>query len=370
MKTIKIVKRRKKGQDVLFIFFPYDDAIIRQVKKIPGTYWNKYERCWEMPYTKEGHDEFIESVEGYAFIETRQIQKNKNIKEDFLNNVLNPEDYSKLLDFKRYMEHKRYSRSTIDSYVSSIERFMKYIKPKFIQDIMENDVINYVHTYIIPNGYSYTFQNHLINALKLFFGKILNAKFDIERLERPKRENKLPNVLSKDEVRKVLVADKNVKHKTMLSLIYACGLRRSELLNLTLKDVDSSRNVLIIRQAKGRKDRIVNIPASLIEDLRDYYRLYKPKKYLFEGLQPGSQYSPSSIEAVLKKAVKEARIDKPVTLHWLRHSFATHHMESGTDLRIIQELLGHKSSRTTEIYTHVSTRTIQNLKSPFEDMDI
>ncbi|MGC9342132.1 MAG: site-specific tyrosine recombinase/integron integrase [Bacteroidales bacterium] len=370
MKTIRVEKRRIQDKDFLLIFFPYDDTIILKVKKITGAYWNKNDRCWQFPYTKENYDEFYKSINGYAYIDISEMNRHKDFNSRVITKTLTQDDHRKLIDFKNYMEHKRYSHSTIDSYTSSLERFIKFLKPKNIEDIREKDVVDYVHNYIIPNGYSYTFQNHLINALKLFFGKILNAKFDISRLERPKRENKLPNVLSKEEVKRILVADKNLKHRTMLSLIYACGLRRSELLNLTLKDIDSNRSVLIIRQAKGRKDRIVNMPNSLIEDLREYYRLYKPKKYLFEGSQPGNKYSTSSIEAVLKKAVKKARIDKPVTLHWLRHSFATHHMESGTDLRIIQELLGHKSSRTTEIYTHVSTRTIQNLKSPFEDMDI
>jgi integrase/recombinase XerD len=154
----------------------------------------------------------------------------------------------------------------------------------------------------------------------------------------------------------------------MLSLIYACGLRRSELLNLTLKDIHSDRKLLVIRQSKGKKDRIVPISDNIIEMLRFYYKIFKPKLWLFEGQQVGSQYSEKSLENVLKQSLAKASITKPVTLHWLRHSYATHLLESGTDLRYIQELLGHSSSRTTEIYTHVSTKSIQQIKSPFDDL--
>ncbi|MBW6498439.1 MAG: tyrosine-type recombinase/integrase [Bacteroidales bacterium] len=163
-------------------------------------------------------------------------------------------------------------------------------------------------------------------------------------------------------------APANIKHRAMLSLIYACGLRRSELLNLKPADVDSKRKLLIIRQAKGRKDRVAGLPESIIEMLREYYKEEKPKVWLFEGQEKGERYSATSLQKVLQNSVSKAGIKKPVSLHWLRHSFATHLLESGTDLRYIQELLGHKSSKTTEIYTHVSTKSLEKIKSPFDDL--
>jgi integrase/recombinase XerD len=178
----------------------------------------------------------------------------------------------------------------------------------------------------------------------------------------------LPNVLSKQEVKAILGASLNIKHRAMLSLIYSCGLRRGELLNLKPTDIDSNRGLLIIRQAKGKKDRIAPLSAKTVEMLRDYYRTAKPKKWLFEGQVPGQQYDDRSIQLVLKNSLIKAGIKKPVTLHWLRHSYATHLLEAGTDLRYIQEILGHKSSSTTQIYTHVSTRSIQNIVSPFDDL--
>jgi len=177
-------------------------------------------------------------------------------------------------------------------------------------------------------------------------------------------------------VKAILHAHQNIKHRAMLSLIYACGLRRSELLNLKLQDtstslsagIDSSRGMLRVNQGKGRKDRMVPISEKILELLREYYRYEKPSVYLFEGTKQGQTYSPTSLQEVLKSAVKKAGIKKPVTLHWLRHSYATHLLESGTDLRYIQELLGHNSSKTTEIYTHVSQKSLQKIRSPFDDL--
>ncbi len=154
----------------------------------------------------------------------------------------------------------------------------------------------------------------------------------------------------------------------MLSLVYACGLRRSELLHIKPRDIDSKRKLLLIRNAKGRKDRIAPLSDKLIAMLRAYYKIYKPKTWLFEGQKKGSKYSATSVQKILKLAISEAKINKPVSLHWLRHSYATHLLEAETDLRYIQEILGHKSSKTTEIYTHVSTKSIQQIKSPFDEL--
>ena len=154
----------------------------------------------------------------------------------------------------------------------------------------------------------------------------------------------------------------------MLSLIYSCGLRRSELLHLKLADIDSKRGLVIIRQSKGRKDRIAPLSEKLLELLRDYYNAYKPKEWLFEGQSGKGQYDERSLASVLKQALEKSNITKPVSLHWLRHSYATHLLENGTDLRYIQEILGHSSSRTTEIYTHVSNKSLQKIVSPFDSL--
>jgi integrase/recombinase XerD len=266
------------------------------------------------------------------------------------------------------MKHRRYSENTIKTYSDGIRTFLKFHSNKELEMISNKDLVNFNNQYILKKGYSSSFQNQVVNAVKLFFLKVENRIMDIEQIERPRREFRLPNVLSKEEVKAILSAPVNLKHRAMLSLIYACGLRRSELLNVRPGDVDSKRGLLIIKQSKGNKDRIVPISGKTIEMLRDYFRSYKPKVWLFEGQKEGEKYSEESLAKVLKSSCHKSGIKKPVTLHWLRHSYATHLLENGTDLRYIQELLGHKSSKTTEIYTHVSIKSLQNIKSPFDDI--
>ena len=270
--------------------------------------------------------------------------------------------------FKNYLISQRYSPNTIKTYTDALGVFFHYHSNKVPEQLGISEIIEFNTGYILRKNLSASYQNQVINAIKLFYRNRFNRVMDLNNIQRPRREKRLPNVLSKQEVKAILEAPTNLKHRAMLSLIYACGLRRSELLNLTLKDVLSDRNLLYIRQSKGKKDRVVPISHKTIEMLRDYYKAFKPKTWLFEGQEVGKKYSERSIQLVLNQAVEKAKIVKPVSLHWLRHSYATHLLENGTDLRYIQELLGHSSSRTTEIYTHVSTRNLQQIRSPFDDL--
>ena len=273
-----------------------------------------------------------------------------------------------ILSFKNYLNYRRYSQNTIKTYADALEVFFRFYKDQAPESLNIEDIINFNTSYILKKNLSASYQNQVINSIKLFYRNRFSRTMEVDFIQRPRREKRLPNVLSKNEVKSILEAPTNLKHRAMLSLIYACGLRRSELLNLTLKDILSDRNLLFIRQSKGKKDRVVPISIKLIEMLRDYYKAFKPKTWLFEGQEVGKKYSERSIQLVLNQAVEKAKIVKPVSLHWLRHSYATHLLESGTDLRYIQELLGHSSSRTTEIYTHVSTRNLQQIRSPFDDL--
>jgi integrase/recombinase XerD len=270
--------------------------------------------------------------------------------------------------FIRYLNSKRYSSNTIKVYTDSMSTFLRYFSMKDISDISNDDLIDFNNNYILKNNFSSSFQNQVVNAVKLYFSAIQHKKMDVELIHRPRREKVLPNVLSKEEVKAILDAHVNIKHKMMLCLIYSCGLRCGELLGLQPVHIDSKRNIILLKCAKGKKDRIVPLSPLILKMLREYYKIYKPKIYLFEGSTLGEPYSEKSLQSVLKQAIKKVGIAKPVTLHWLRHSYATHLLESGTDLRYIQELLGHSSSKTTEIYTHVSTKSIQQIKSPFDDL--
>jgi integrase/recombinase XerD len=247
-------------------------------------------------------------------------------------------------------------------------QFLNFFPDKRPADISNDDVVYFNNEFIRKNRHSASYQNQIVNAIKLYFRTIEGRTIEIEKIHRPKTEKSLPNVLSKPEVKRILCAHANIKHRTMLSLIYSCGLRRSELLGLRATDIDPVRMVIMIRQAKGRKDRMVPLSPKILGLLREYYSYFRPQKWLFEGRIAGERYDERTLGMVLKTAVEKAGIRKSVTLHWLRHSYATHLLESGTDLRYIQEILGHNSSRTTEIYTHVSTRSIQMVKSPFDDL--
>lgn len=272
--------------------------------------------------------------------------------------------------FTRWLKSKRYSDNTIKTYCDALFVFLRHLEHKPLTAITNADVIDFNNDYILKNKLSASYQNQVINALKLFFKQVQGATISTVEIHRPKKSHTLPNVLSKEEIKQLLTAPENLKHKAMLSLIYSCGLRRGELLKLKPQHVDSKRGVLIIKDAKGKKDRIAPLPTMMVELLRNYFKEYRPAIYLFEGQTKGEPYSERSLNLVFKHALEKSRLKKPATLHWLRHSYATHLLEAGTDLRYIQELLGHNSSRTTEIYTHVSSKKISEIKSPIEGMEL
>lgn len=375
-KKIILSSGHHRDNDVVFIRFAKNPELISKVKSIYGTRWSQSNRAWYVNKddfnlstvfaTFKGHWVDYDALGEGASKEVKKY----NTKE--ITKVPPPTASNKVLigKYLQWLSHKRYSSNTIKAYIEMIKIFAGHIGDKDLDKVTNLDVMNFVNTKLIAQGYSFTYQNQLVSSLKLFYREVVNSEIEIDKIQRPRLEHKLPNVLSKEEVKQILGSPKNIKHKTMLSLLYACGLRRRELLMLKPTDVSSSRKTLTIRNSKGRKDRLVPLSDKTITMLREYYKLYKPKVWLFEGQVEGAQYSEASISKVLKTALQETGIKRPVTLHWLRHSYATHLLEAGTDLRYIQELLGHKSSRTTEIYTHVSNNSLQKIKSPFDDLDI
>lgn len=269
--------------------------------------------------------------------------------------------------FIRWMEQKRYSPQTVKNYLQAISSFFSYFPEKQCPEITNADVIHYNHEVIIKNGISASYQRILIGALKLFYQTQQKKKIIVEELQRPFKERRLPDVLSKEDVKKILDVTENLKHKTMLSLIYSGGLRIGEAINMKLTDIDSKRMMMRVVRGKGNKDRQVGLSPKILTLLREYFKAYKPKEYLFEGQYEG-RYSSRSMERVLQNAVSRAGIKKKIVMHTLRHSYATHLLEAGTDIRYIQELLGHRSPNTTMIYTHVSSKKLSEIKSPFDDL--
>ncbi len=269
---------------------------------------------------------------------------------------------------KQLLVMKRYSTSTIRCYLHFLKDFFYRHERVNPWELTDHEARAYILE-AVDSGKSRSLQNQSINAIKFYFEKVLERDRKVYRLDRPKRELHIPVVLSEDEVRCLLGATANLKHRALLSLIYACGLRIGEALQLRMTDINSKDSMIHIKQAKGRKDRIVPLSQKLLLLLRYYYREYRPKVYLFEGQRGGgTQYSQRSAQQVFRRSLARAGIDRRVTLHTLRHSYATHLLRSGTNLRVIQKLLGHNSSKTTEIYTHITDIQLAQVASPFDNI--
>ena len=273
---------------------------------------------------------------------------------------------STFLGFQQLLTIKRYSTNTIESYIGLLINFQKFIgHEKPLQEIEPNLIIDIFKKFMLQSAYSQSSQKQLTSALKLYFSEMRGATLDFSSVATRTAQRSLPQILSLQEVKRILDALDNEKHRAMLTTIYALGLRSGELINLKVTSVDGDRNQISIQMAKGRKDRVLPFPEKLKTVLRSYLKKYKPTDYLFEG-QRKDAYTPSSLRAVFNKACKEAGIKKNVTLHSLRHSYATHLMDAGTDVRIIKELLGHNSIKTTLIYTHVTQRSLDKVPSPLD----
>lgn len=369
MLTLNIKPIFHRNKNHIGLFFKYNDSLISKAKSI-GCVFSNTHKCWYIDNSESNLRTIYKTFEGIVKIESDPLLIHSKPKTGIALLDLDASRKMELGKFKQWLQSKRYANNTIETYLEALSTFLRFYHNKPINSITNQDVINFNNEYVLAKKLSASFQSQVINAIKLFYKTQHKRLIEIDSLQRPKKNYKLPNVLSKEEVKAIIESTSNIKHKTMLSIIYSAGLRRSELLNLKMNDVDSKRKVLIIKQSKGNKDRLVPLSSKILEMLRSYYKLYKPIHWLFEGQVKGEQYNERSLASVFKKAVFNANINKPASIHWLRHSYATHLLESGTDLRYIQELLGHKSSKTTEIYTHVSTNKIQQIKSPFDDLDI
>ena len=374
MSAVEINIIELEGCKRLAISCAYNKENYNRCKSFVGSKWESKLKIWHIALTENQYQQILKVFEGYKIIGQEEIKKyfdskRKSVDQEGLYLALSDEVKANINHFKTWLIQKRYSENTIKTYVGSIIVFLNYHKEKNVEELNAKDWEQFNIEYILKNKYSASFQNQVCNAIKLFFSKEFGIYVPIENIERPRRSLILPNILSAEEVKKILTASQNLKHRTMLSLIYSAGLRRSELINLKLVDIDSSRMTIHIRQSKGKKDRVLPLSSKILELLREYYKFYKPKEYLFEG-QYGGMYGKRSIQLVFKSALRKSGIKKKATLHTLRHSNATHLLEAGTDLRYIQELLGHKSSKTTEIYTHVSQTKLQNIRNPFDDLDL
>lgn len=268
-------------------------------------------------------------------------------------------------DFEKILEVKRYSKNTIDSYCS-IVKMAEHFFSESLNRVDESELHRYFYHMVHTKKISYSYQKQIAMALKLYYREMFRKSINLEFLFPSRKPHKLPIVMAKKDILKIIESANNIKHKSMIALTYSAGLRVGELIDLRVKDIDSTRMVIHVKSGKGNKDRIVPLSEKSLRMLRAYYKEFSPRLFLFEG-QKGGKYSSSSFNKLLKSAAQRAKINKRITAHTLRHSYATHLLEKGTDIRVIQKLLGHNSIKTTMVYTQVAEPTLLNVVSPFDD---
>lgn len=367
----------KEGLLVIKFLGRYDPEWISEMRTYGRCYYDKKRKEWLLQWSKLTCDSLSDyfAVQGIGVNVKKQvvnqelITERKSTGDEIRGKELGSKALGGLESMAMYLDENRYSPRTRESYLSMLEFFLRYFNDKDPLEITEEEISRFILNFIIRLGYSAAYQNQLVSAIKTFYAISGRGNVDPELLERPRRGRALPKVFSKDEVSMILNSTRNMKHKLLLWMIYSCGLRRSEVTNIRLADLDRERGILHIKEGKGRVDRIVPVSEKVWQKIDEYISSYGPREYLFEG-QTGGRYSSESVYRVFKDALLKAGIKKDVGVHSLRHSYATHLHESGLDIRYIQELLGHKSTRTTEIYTHVSRRNLVAVRSPIEDLDL
>ncbi len=355
----------------------YPNKIIQTIiKGLPDIAWSDQ---FGMAYLKNNPKNLtliFEDFNGIAWVNCSHFFPNRKTRTNNSPVTVNsfrqrklPVNYRKCPEvFLQKLELKQYSINTAKTYIHLFEVFINYYKNKDLNCINENDIRTYMQL-LVQQQKSHSYINQMINSIKFYYEVVMEMPNRFYSIERPIKSEALPKVISLEEVKAIIKNTNNIKHKCIVSLLYSAGLRRGELLNLKLDDIDSKRMVITVKNGKGNKDRITILSPSVLKDLRKYYKKWKPKTYLFESPKR-DKYSPESVLKIIKTAAKKGGIRKNITPHMLRHSFATHLLENGTDLRYIQVLLGHNSTRTTEIYTRVAINNIKAIKSPIEMLNL
>lgn len=344
-----------RDKHIILIRFDKDEELIARVKKLKGVHWSRTLKAWYVPDVAEYRKRF-------GLAESIENEEIKRIEEKI--HPVNREAFRRMVD---QLKLKSYSPNTIKTYRNEFMQLLLALKSHSVDDCDAEKIRSYMLYCTKTLQLSENSLHSRLNALKFYFEQVLHREKFFYEIPRPKKPSKLPKIINNKDIKKLLDKTENLKHNTMLKLCYGMGLRVSEIVNLKISDIDSKNMQVFIERAKGKKDRYVNLPESILEQLRRYFREEKPKYYLFEG-QYGGKYSIRSVQQIFKNALKKANIIKPVGIHSLRHSFATHLLESGTDIRFIQELLGHNDIKTTLIYTQVSNNSVRKIKSPLDNL--
>ena len=384
--TIKPILHRSEEQ--LAIFFPFNKNIDYAVRSIKGIKWTQTYKCWYLPLSKNSFETVKIKLKDLGTLEysalkawlekrnkiiaikkqTSSLPETIRIKKPTLEGFTISAENMFLLDQTiNTLKLKAYANNTIELYRGEILQLMRLLKDRSLASLTPNQIKSYLLWLLQTRKCSETKVHSTLNALKFCFEQVLYKPKIFIEIPRPKKPYLLPRVIAKEKVADVIYKNTNIKHRCMLMLAYSSGIRVSEIVNLKISDIDSKRMTIFISRAKGKKDRIVALSQKLLTELRKYYKEYKPREFLFEG-QGNKQYAIRSVQEVFSKAKINAGVKSKGGIHTLRHSYATHLLEAGTDIRYIQELLGHNSINTTLKYTHVSIRTIRNIKSPLDDL--
>lgn len=368
MKKIYLSKGYYYGDPILKINFDMNDLIQKElVKSFPERNWCKEGNYLFVPNKKEILKEIFNICRGKIWVDTTKVFEQKSFelkkKEQLtINRSKVPEKYIQTL------EERRYSVNTISTYCDLFSQFTATFSDRDLAEISKAEIEDYIYQLIKSRNISHSTQNQHINAIKFYYEKVLGLNREYYKINRPRKEKRLPEILSKAELIRILSNTLNIKHRTILAMTYSSGLRIGELLSLKASDIDLDRSTIFIKRGKGKKDRLVKLANNIIPLLRQYVEEYKPTTYLFEGVNK-NKYSQTSVRNILKAACKKSGIHKnDIKVHTLRHSYATHLLESGIDLRYIQSLLGHSSIKTTEIYTHISKDALNKVESPLDSM--
>lgn len=377
-RTITVEKFFHREHPCLALKFDYDSDLIKICKQILAR-WSQTQQCWYIPEKDVDLAKVFDAFRGKAWVDASAlyggktpVQKESAAQQDQPNPRKKTKRSYRLTkpvpaEYLEKLKRKRYSINTIKTYTGCFRDFINYFGDHDIEDLTELEIHQYQDYLIRERHISSSTQNQVINAIKFYYEKVLGQPKSEYWIDRLKKEKRLPEVLSKEEVLQMLKATNNLKHYTIIALLYSAGLRRSELLNLRLKDINFDRQQIWVRGGKGMKDRTTLLSENLIPVFKRYLDDYKPNYWFVEG--PNRKpYSTASVAAVVKNAAQNANLQKVVNPHMLRHSFATHLMDNGVDTRIIQKLLGHNSIKTTSIYTHVSQKDLQKIVSPFDHL--
>jgi len=355
------------GSERLLVYFPYHPDNVQRIKTIPQRRWHPREKAWSIPYNKPSLALLQRlfgqgSVTAFAPAEQRPTtiarQRWTHLSDAEQAFIAFVEDEMKL---------RGYSPKTRKSYRNHLLRFMRFSSRPLIERC-ESDIRSYILSLIEEKHISKSYQDQVISSIKFLYNKALRSQKCIEMLPRPKREKTLPNVLSRREIMRIFSVISSIKHRAILMVAYSAGLRVSEVTRLRVEDIDSDRGLIKVRRAKGGKDRYVPLAHVALKILRAYWKTQPSNEWLFPGQKPGRHLTARTVQNALASARKRSGIRKHFTMHTLRHSFATHMLEDGTDLRYVQEFLGHSKPETTMIYTHITQKSSSRIRSPLDNL--